>query len=64
MEKKFEVSEQNFTEGEAVHYLCSVMQSAKSSFMTNNFNKLKVMVLNFFNLVLKRYWQSVVNDFF
>jgi len=55
MEKKFEVSEQNFTEGEAVHYLCSVMQSAKSSFMTNNFNKLKVMVLNFFNLVLKRY---------
>ena len=24
MEKNFEVSEQNFTEGEAVHYLCNV----------------------------------------
>jgi len=24
MERKFEASEQNFTEGEAVHYLCSV----------------------------------------
>jgi len=24
MEKKFGVSEQNFTEGEAVHYLCNV----------------------------------------
>jgi len=24
MEKKFEVVEQNFTEGKALHYLCSV----------------------------------------
>jgi len=26
MEKKSQVSEQNFTEGEALHYLCSVTQ--------------------------------------
>jgi len=26
MEKKFEVSERNFTEDKPLHYLCSVMQ--------------------------------------
>jgi len=39
MEKKFEVSEQNFTEGKALHYLCSVMQCVKLSFMIKNFIK-------------------------
>jgi len=39
MEKKFEVPEQNFTEGKAVHYLCSVMQCAKLSFMIKNLEK-------------------------
>ena len=43
MERKFEASEQNFTEGKSVHYLCSVQSERE------------VMVLNFFNLVLKRY---------
>jgi len=31
MEKEFEVSGQNFTEGKAFYYLCSVMQCAKLS---------------------------------
>ena len=62
MEKKFEVSEQNFTEVKAVHYLCSVMQCANFSFMVKNFEKWReVMVLNFWNLVL--YWKSMENDF-
>jgi len=39
MEKKFEVSEQNFTEGKAVHYLYSVMQYAKLSLMIKSFKK-------------------------
>jgi len=29
MEKKSEASEQNFSEGKALHYLCSVMQCVK-----------------------------------
>jgi len=29
MEKKSQVSEQNFTEGKALHYLCSVVQCVK-----------------------------------
>ena len=56
MEKKSEVSEQNFTEGKALHYLCSVMQCVKLSFMIKNVEKWReVMVLNFLNLVVKRY---------
>jgi len=39
MEKKFEISEQNFTEVKAVHYLCSVIQCEKFSFMVKNFGK-------------------------
>jgi len=39
MEKKFEVSEQNFTEGKAIHYLCSVKQCVKLSFMIKKFQK-------------------------
>ena len=66
MEKKFEVPEQNFTEGKAVHYLCSVMQCAKLSFMIKNLEKWReVMVLNFFNLVLKRYekvWKIIFKN--
>jgi len=31
MEKKSQVSGQNFTESKALHYLCSVMQCAKLS---------------------------------
>jgi len=38
MEKKSEVSEQNFTEGKT-HYLLSVVQSVKLSFMIKNFEK-------------------------
>ena len=34
--KKSEVSEQNFTEGKALHYLCSIMQCVKLSFMLKN----------------------------
>jgi len=37
MEKKSQVSEQTFTEGKAVHYLCSLMQYVKFSFMIKNF---------------------------
>jgi len=48
MKKKSEVSEQNFTEGKALRYLCSVMQCAKLTFMIKNFGKgREVMVLNF-----------------
>jgi len=39
MEKKSQVSEQSFTEGKALHYLGSVMQWAKLSFMIKNFTK-------------------------
>jgi len=49
MEKKSQVSQHNFTESKALHYLCSVMQCVKSSFMIGNFEKWReVMVLNFF----------------
>ena len=64
MGKRFEASEQNFAEDKAIHSLCSVMKCAKLSFMSKNFKKLReVMVLNFFNLVLKRYWKTMENDF-
>jgi len=39
MEKKSEVSEHNFTEGKAIHYLCSIEQCVKLSFMIKNFEK-------------------------
>jgi len=39
MEKKSEVFQQNFTEGKALHYLCSVVQSVKLNFMIKNFEK-------------------------
>jgi len=40
MEKTSEVSEWNFTEGKAIHYiLCSVEQCVKLSFMNKNFEK-------------------------
>jgi len=56
MEKKSEVSEHNFTEGKAIHYLCSIEQCVKLSFMIKNFEKWReVVVLKFFNLVLKKY---------
>jgi len=65
MKKKFEVSEQRFTERKALHYLCSVMQGAKLSFMIKNFQKwTEVKILNFLSLVLKRYSKSMENDFF
>jgi len=65
MEKKSEVSEHNFTEGKAINYLCSIEQCVKLSFMIKNFEKWReVMVLNFYNLVLKRCWKSMENDFF
>jgi len=58
MEKKSEVSGQNFTESKAIHYLFSVDQCVKLSFMIKNFEKWReVMGLNFLNLVLKRYWK-------
>jgi len=56
MEKESKVSEQNFTEGKALHYLCSVMQCVKSSFMIKNFEKRReVMLLYFLKLILERY---------
>ena len=56
MEKKSEVPAQNFTKGKAIHYLCSVEQCVKLSFTIKNFEKWReVMVLNFLNLVLKKY---------
>jgi len=62
MENKFEASEQNFTEGKVLHYLCSVMQCVKLSFMIKNFKKWReVMVLNCLNLILKRSWKSMEN---
>jgi len=39
MEKKSDLSEENFTEGKAIHYLCSVEQCAKLSSMIKNFDK-------------------------
>jgi len=39
MEKKSEASEQNFTDDKAVHYLRSVTQCVKLSFMIKNFEK-------------------------
>jgi len=39
MEKKSKVFEKNFTEGKAIHYLCSVEQCVKLSFMIKNFEK-------------------------
>jgi len=56
MKKEFEVSEHNFTEGKEVHYLCRVMKCGNLSFMIKNFRNLReVMLLNFLNLVLKKY---------
>jgi len=39
MEKKSETAEQNFTEGKALHYLCSVMQCVNLRLMIKNFEK-------------------------
>jgi len=39
MEKKYKVSEQNFAEGKAIHYLCSIEHCVKLSFMIKNFVK-------------------------
>jgi len=39
MEKKLEVSEQNFTECKTLRYFFSVVQSVKLSFMNKNFKK-------------------------
>jgi len=39
MEKKPEVPKQNFSEGETLRYLCSVVQCVKLSFMNKNFEK-------------------------
>jgi len=36
MENKFEVPGENFTEGKALYYLCSVTQCAQLSFMIKN----------------------------
>jgi len=48
----------------ALQYVCSVMQCVKLSFLIKYLEKWReVMVLNFFNLVLKRYWKSMENDF-
>jgi len=56
MEKKSQLSEQNFTEGKALQYLCSVVQCVKLCCMIKNFKKRReVMVLNFSNFVLKKY---------
>jgi len=41
MEKKSEVLEHNFTEGKALHYLCSAIQCAKLSFMIKSCKKMK-----------------------
>ena len=41
MEKKFEVSEQDFIESKVRHYLRSVMQSAKLSSINKEFLKRK-----------------------
>jgi len=62
--KSEEVSEQRFTEGKAHYHLCSVMQYGKSCFMKKNFEKLRVVVLNFSNLVLERYCRNMENYFF
>jgi len=37
MEKKSEVSQQNYAEGKAIHYFCSVMQCVKFNFMIKNY---------------------------
>jgi len=59
MEKKSEISEQNFTVGKVLNYLCSVMQCVK---MSKKFEKWReVMLLNFFNLVLKKYEKWFLN---
>ena len=61
MERKSEASEQNFSEGKALQYLCSVMGCAKLSFMIKKLGKWReVMVLNFFNLVLKSIEKKVL----
>ena len=39
MEKKSKVSENNFTEGRAIHYLCSIEQCVKLCFMIKNSEK-------------------------
>jgi len=39
MEKKSEVSEQNFIEGKALHCLCNDRQCVKLSVMFKNFEK-------------------------
>jgi len=58
------VCKQNFTEGKALHSLCSVLQCVKFSFVIKNFEKLrKVVEFNFFNLVSKRCCESMENNF-
>jgi len=55
MQAKSQVSQQNFTEGKTLPYLCSVIQCVKLSFMIWNFqNWREVIVLNIVNLVLKK----------
>jgi len=39
MEKKSEVSEQNFIEGKALHYLCIAVQCVQLSFVIKNSQK-------------------------
>jgi len=61
MEEKSEVSEHTFTEGKAlliIYAMCTI------KFMIKIFEKWReVMVLNLSNLVLKRYWKSMKNNF-
>jgi len=61
MEKKSQISEQNFTEGKALHYLCNVMLCVKLSFMIKNFKKWREAVVLNLNLALKMYWKILEN---
>jgi len=63
MENKFEVPGENFTEGKALYYLCSVTQCAQLSFMIKNVIMKRSNGIEFLNLVLKRYGESMENDF-
>ena len=56
MEKKFEVSERNFTEDKPLHYLCSVMQWAKLIFMIKN------ILLKFFWFSIEKVWTMIFKN--
>ena len=61
--KKSQVSEQNFTEGKAHHYLCSVVQCVKLCFMMKNFEKKRSNGIELLKFSIEKVFKNMENDF-